>query len=829
MAISMQEFQPIASLEQFDSRSGNVIERLLFNHRFLVVLLCTLITVVLAGFALRVELNASFLKTIPNQHPYILNFLRYENEVKGLGNAVRIVVEAQPGEDIFSQSYIGVLKEINDEVYLLPGVDRAFMKSLWMPSVRWTGVTADGYEGGPVLPDDYDGSPASIAAVRDNVLRSGEVGQLVAPDFRSSILYLPLVEQEGQRLDYGALSAHLEDIRARYEARGVTLHITGFAKVMGDLIAGLYAILGFFAFALLVTAIILYAFTRCLRSTLLVLATTLVGVVWLIGTLPLLGFELNPYSILVPFLIFAIGVSHGAQKMNGIMQDIGRGTHRLIAARYTFRRLFVAGATALLADAVGFAVLTLIDIPVIRELALIASLGVGILIFTNLALLPILLSYTGVSPKAAARSLREEHASAAQADRNGLWRFLDLFTRRGPAAWVIAGALALGVGGFLVSEHVKIGDLDAGAPELRADSRYNRDNNYLVRNYQAGSDVFVVFGRTQPGHCADYESLLQVDALEWTLRQSGVVEGTSSFAGLVRRASAGMNEGSLKWYDLVANQDLINGSAARAPRELFNATCDLLSIYIHLKDHKADTLNEIVGMIDGFVAQNPTTGIHFELAAGNAGIEAATNQVVKSTNNRMLFGVYLAVILLCVLAFRSWRAVLCAVLPLILTSILVEALMVWLGIGIKVSTLPVIALGVGIGVDYALYVLSVMLTWMRNGATLSEAYYRALLFTGRVVIFTGCTLAVGVGAWAFSPIKFQADMGILLTFMFIWNMFGALVLIPALASFLLPARSNTSMAEEGAAACAQVSSLPSRPQPEAQRPITSLMQSENLQ
>ncbi|WP_276808116.1 efflux RND transporter permease subunit [Castellaniella defragrans] len=794
MAVSNQEFESIASVEQFDHRSGNAVERLLFNHRGLIVLLCALITAVLGFSALRVELNASFLKTIPNQHPYVLNFLKYENEVKGLGNAVRIVVEAPQGGDIFAPGYIDALKEINDEVYVLPGVDRAFMKSMWMPAVRWTGVTDEGYEGGPVMPDDYDGSPASIAAFRDNVLRSGEIGQLVAADFRSSIIYVPLVEQVGQRLDYGDLSERLEDIRARYEARGVTVRITGFAKVMGDLIAGLYDILAFFAFALAVTAVILYLFTRCLRSTLLVIATTMIGIVWLIGLLPILGYELNPYSILVPFLIFAIGVSHGAQKMNGIMQDVGRGTHRLIAARYTFRRLFVAGVTALLADVVGFAVLMIIDIPVIRELALIASLGVGILILTNLALLPILLSYTGVSPAAAARSLHQERLSALPSGRPALWRFLDLFTRRAPAAWAIAVALALGAGGFLVSKQVKIGDLDAGAPELRADSRYNIDNDYLVKHYQAGSDVFVVFGRTEPGRCADYQNLLQVDALEWALRQSPVVEGTSSFAGLVRRASAGMNEGSLKWYDLVANQHLINGSAARAPRELFNATCDLLSVYAHLKDHKADTLDEVVGIVQAFAAAHPSHGIRFELAAGNAGIEAATNQVVKSANNRMLFGVYAAVTLLCLIAFRSWRAVLCAVLPLVLTSILVEALMVWLGMGIKVSTLPVIALGVGIGVDYALYVLSVTQAWLRTGATLSEAYYRALVFTGRVVVFTGCTLAIGVGAWAFSSIKFQADMGILLTFMFLWNMLGALILIPALARFLLPTRRGAAAA-----------------------------------
>ena len=143
------------------------------------------------------------------------------------------------------------------------------------------------------------------------------------------------------------------------------------------------------------------------------------------------GFELDPYSILVPFLVFAIGVSHGAQKMNGIMQDIGRGTHKLVAARYTFRRLFLAGLTALLADAVGFAVLMVIDIPVIRELALTASIGVAVLIFTNLLLLPVLLSYTGVSAKAArAQPARGARGDARPAASARLWTLLDRFTTR---------------------------------------------------------------------------------------------------------------------------------------------------------------------------------------------------------------------------------------------------------------------------------------------------------------------------------------------------------------------------------------------------------------
>jgi len=783
-------FHPVASLAGFDAHSGNALERLLFNYRKAVILVCALITAALGYQLAGLRLNASFADAIPTHHPFIQNYLANETELKGLSNVVRVIVVKRGEGDIFDPEYLTALQGLNDEVYNLPGVDRSFVRSLWMPAVRWLATTDEGYEGGPVMPDDYDGSPASLHALRENVMRSGEVGQLVAPDLKSSVIYVPMMEvspETGERLDYGQLSRRLEELRAKYGDRGVDVRIIGFAKVMGDLIEGLYAILGFFALSVAVTAAILLHFTRCLRSTALVIGCTLVAVVWLLGLLPLIGFQLNPYSILIPFLIFAIGVSHGAQKMNGIMQDIGRGAHKLVAARYTFRRLFLAGATALIADAVGFAVLKLIDIPVIGNLATIASIGVGILIFTNLALLPVLLSYTGVSAAAAARSLKEESAGRDTGPQKAvLWRWLDYFTGRKYASIALAVALAIGAGAYGASLKLQIGDLDSGAPELRPGSRYNLDNAYLTAHYHAGTDVLAVMVKTPTGQCANYDTLMKVDALEWSLRQLDAVETTSSLAGLTRRAAAGMNEGNLKWYDLVSNQGLINGSTARAPRELFNDTCDLLTVQVFLKDHKAETLKRVVDRVEAFAAENDTEGARFLLAAGNAGIEAATNEVVKESNARMLLGVYAAVIILCAIAFRSWQAIVCAVLPLALTSVLAEALMVALGIGVKVATLPVIALGVGIGVDYALYIMSVTLTLLRQGDSLSRAYYGALAFTGRVVVFTGLTLSVGVASWMFSPIKFQADMGVLLAFMLIANMIGALILIPAIAAFLFP-------------------------------------------
>ncbi|WP_457446662.1 efflux RND transporter permease subunit [Roseateles sp. P5_E4] len=784
--------QPVVTqLDDFDTRSGSWAERLLFNHRPWVMLLCLLATLWLGQQAFKLTLNASFEKTIPTSHPYIANYLAHKADLGGQGNALRIVVEARKGT-IYDKHYLEVLQKISDEIYLMPGVDRPFMKSLWTANTRWVAVTEEGLDGNTVMGDSYDGSPAALAEVRANVERSGEIGQIVAGDAKSSIVFVPLLDvnpKTGQALDYGELGRQVEALRAKYDSDAIALHVTGFAKVMGDLIEGLQQVLVFFAVALVICAGVLWAYTRCVRSTALVVACSLIAVVWQFGLLALLGYALDPYSVLVPFLVFAIGMSHGAQKMNGIMQDVGRGTHRVVAARYTFRRLFVAGLTALLCDAVGFAVLALIKIQAIQDLALVASIGVAVLIFTNLVLLPILLSYVGVGAAAAKRSLRDDPEFNPKAGSSWMWRQLDRFTQRGPALVALGASAALAVAGYAVSTRLHVGDLDPGAPELRADSRYNRDNDYVTQHYAASSDILVVMVATPEDQCTRYGTLAKVDQLAWQLEQLPGVESTNSMAALSKLAMVGYNEGQLKWYELIPNDSALGGVQTRAPRELFNQGCSFLSLYVYLKDHKAETLGTVVATVEDFIAKNSTKDERFMLAAGSAGIAAATNIVVKQAMNQMLWWVYGAVVVLCWVTFRSWRAVVVAVLPLVLTSILCEALMVGLGMGVKVATLPVIALGVGIGVDYALYVLSVMLARLRAGESLSAAYLHALQFTGRVVMLTGVTLALAVGTWALSPIKFQADMGILLAFMFVWNMVGALVLVPALAHWLLkPAR-----------------------------------------
>ncbi len=768
--------------DQFTSMAG-LLEMKMFSYRKVFLAVFALVTFVLAWQATGIRPDASFEKMIPLNHTYIQNYLNNKNRMQGGENQLRIAVEVKDG-DIFSAEFIQTLQDVNDAVFFLPGVDRSQMRSIWMPSVRWLEVTIDGFAGGPVIPKNYDGSQESLDKLRQNIMKSGEVGRLVSNDFRSAVIEVPLLEvnpETGARLDYQVFSHRLEkDIRERFNSDLVAIHIVGFAKLVGDLLDGIISISMFALVTIVFTFLMLYSYSRCLRSSLLPLLCSLIAVVWQLGLLNILGQGLDAFSVLVPFLIFAIGVSHGVQIINGVAHEASTGVSALNCAQRTFRHLFWPGMLALTSDGLGFATLFVIDIGVIQGLAIAASIGVAVVILTNLLLLPILISYSGVSQRCI------EKAQSRKNDQSVIWRFLALPTRRSFARLTLVNSLILILIGGYFSQQLLVGDLDKGAPELRPDSVYNLDNQYLVDHYATSSDVLIVMAKTFKDGCSSYYVMKAIEDLQWQLNQTPGVQSTHSLVSLAKQVIVGTNEGNLRWYGLPDDQEVLNSAIARdVPASLMDADCSLAPLMVFLDDHKAETLDRVIEVVKGYQEKQQGIDVTFELAAGNAGIEAATNDEISAAQYLMLSYVYAVVILLCYLTFKSWRAVTCIIFPLILTSILCQALMAILGIGVKVATLPVIALGVGIGVDYGIYIYSRLESFLARGYNLQDAYRETLATTGKAVFFTGFTLAIGVCTWIFSPIKFQADMGILLTFMFIWNMLGAIWLLPAMAYFLI--------------------------------------------
>ena len=333
------------------------------------------------------------------------------------------------------------------------------------------------------------------------------------------------------------------------------------------------------------------------------------------------------------------------------------------------------------------------------------------------------------------------------------------------------------------SEQVRIGDTQAGVPELRQGSRYNADTRVITSKFSIGVDILSVLVETVPNGCVDYDVVSLMDQFEGHIRTVPGVQSVISLPAMAKIVNAGYSEGSLKWRILPRNQQAL--AQAVSPIEtstgLLNRDGSVMPIMIFLSDHKAETLRAVTDATKAFAAAHPSPKAKFLLASGNAGVMAATNEVVQAAQTPIVLWVFGAVIVLCLITFRSVKATLCIVVPLAIVSWLAYALMVYLGIGLKTSTLPVVALGVGIGVDYGIYLFARLNTALNAGEYFEDAMAVALKDTGAAIVFTGLTLAIGVSTWIFSSLKFQADMGLLLTFMFLVNMLGAIVLLPAMA------------------------------------------------
>ncbi len=758
----------------------------MFRHRTPLVCVFAALTVLMGWFALQLRVDASFHKSLPLEHGYIRTFVKHERQFGG-ANRVMVALRVERG-DIFTPEFFEALKKVTDEVTFLPAVDRAQVQSIRTPNVRFIEVIDDGLSAGNVVPAEFPATPtaADFARIRENIIKSGRLGQLVANDFTGAMVIGQLSEvdpQTGAKVDYNRVAAALEAIRERVERESkgaIKVHIIGFAKFIGDVGDGARGVLALFAVSIVVTALLVWNYAGRWKLAAAPIVCSLVAVVWQLGALTALGYGIDPFSILVPFLVFAIGVSHGVQKICTFRNEVFKGQDGPTAARAAFMQLIVPGIVALLTDTVGFITMLVIKIPAIQELAITASLGVSVIAITNFFLLPLLLSYLRLPPSYATWVARR------RAKGDVLWRRLAYGMKPRPSMIIIVIGLALGIWGERTASRIHIGDTQAGRPELHPNSRYNLDTSMIASKFSISADVMSVIVETVPNGSVDYEVVSLMDELEGRLLRVPGVQSVMSLTSIAKIYNTYFNEGSLKWRILPRNQQAL--AQAASPIEtssgFLNADASVMPIMIFLTDHKAETLRAVTDAVKEFAAAHPSPKARFLLASGPAGVMAATNEVVEAAEKPILYWVFGAVIALCLITFRCGRATLCIVVPLAIVNYLAYALMVYLDIGLKTSTLPMVALGVGIGVDYGIYIFARLQTALKAGEYFEDAMFGALRDAGAAVVFTGLTLAIGVSTWVFSNLKFQADMGLLLTFMFLVNMVGAIFLLPAMARWL---------------------------------------------
>ena len=881
-------------------------ERLIFGNRVVVLIIFALITAIMAYGAVQLRVDAGFKKMIPLQHEYMRTFLDYEKDFGG-ANRILIAVMDKSG-DMFNQPFFQTMENITRDAKTIDSVDAARVSSIFTPNVRFVEVVEDGFAGGNVIPqtftpnvDGFHATPDQFATIKANIEKASIVGRLVAKDFSGAMVWVDLVPEDparGVKVDYNKIAGELEDIRHKYENEHTTVAIIGFAKMVGDISDGARSVIVFFFVTILFTWLLLFAYSLSWKLASLTVACALVAVVWMLGALHLLGFGIDPMNMLTPFLIFAIAVSHGEQMINRFRGEIffgglEQGTVEqlrarerfavppLVAARRSFAALLVPGSVALIAGCLGFATILIIPVRIIFELAVTATVGVALTILTDLILLPVLLSYCQLRNLDGKREYRLRQLT--QFDK--LWAILTHLSRPVPAAIVIILGLAAWAAAANYGSRVLVGDAQKGVAELRPEARYNRDAELISDKFALGVDILNVIAEGAPNACTtSYPVMETLDRFAWDMRNVDGVAQVITLPMAAKIVNGGWNEGNIRWRVLPRDNDTLRQDTQGFETDsgLLNADCSAMPVMMFLTDHRATTIDRVIDAVkkfrdDNHVFAGPDVNLreklakqggdagkdqlNLRLATGNVGVMAATNDEVRAVDRKMLYLLYAAVFGMCLLSFRSPRAALCIVLPLVLVTELGHSLMVWLDIGKKVNTLTVLALGVGIGVDYAIYIFARMreamtysvefaaadvnrdftltaeelkdferdmgldaaaasglavgdrtaagasalqpgftdldqnkdgvvsrqeyVTGHGGGRTLSESYFIALKTTGIAIFYTALTLAVGVGTWVFSELKFQADMGVMLTFMFVVNMLAAIVFLPALCRWLL--------------------------------------------
>jgi predicted RND superfamily exporter protein len=819
------------------NRFQRAAETLVFGNRIAVLLVFTLITAAMAYFASQLRVDAGFKKMIPLQHEYMQTFLDYEQNFGG-ANRILIAVMDKSG-NMFNQPFFQTMENITQDAKAIEHVDEARVSSIFTPNVRFVEVVEDGFAGGNVIPatftpnvDGFQATPEQFATIRANIEKASIVGRLVAKDFSGAMVWVDLVPEDpahGVTIDYTKINDQLEAIRHKYENEHTTVAIIGFAKMIGDISNGAKSVIVFFFITIAFTWLLLFAYSASVKLASLTVFCALVAVVWMLGALRLLGFGIDPMNMLTPFLIFAIAVSHGEQMINrfrgelffggledGTVEELSQrsGVDARTAARLAFRMLLVPGAVALIAGCIGFATILIIPVRIIFELAVTATVGVALIILTDLVLLPVLLSFCQLRNLERKRAYRLRQLTKF----DKLWAVLARLSRPLPAAIVILLGIAIWAAAANFGKKVMIGDAQKGVAELKSDARYNRDAVLISDKFALGVDILNVIAEGAPNACTtSYPVMETLDRFAWHMRN---VEGVAQVITLPMAAkivNGGWNEGNIRWRVLPRDNDTLRQDTQGFETDsgLLNADCSAMPVMMFLTDHRAPTIDRVIAAVKQFRSDNHafvaganlrdtltkqandataegktfvSDQVNLRLATGNVGVMAAINDEVRAVDHTMLYLLYAAVFLMCLISFRNPLAALCIVLPLVLVTELGHSLMVELDIGKKVNTLTVLALGVGIGVDYAIYIFARMRESMKQGRPLTESYFIALKTTGIAIFYTALTLAVGVGTWVFSELKFQADMGVMLTFMFVVNMIAAIVFLPALCRWLLKPR-----------------------------------------
>lgn len=752
------------------------------RRRAWVVGCLAVVTLVLSWFAVGIEVRTVFEDMLPSRHDYIKTHEKFK-ETFGSSNLVTIMVEVKEG-DVFRMPVLEKVRNITLGLREVSAVNQYQITSLASKKLKEVQASTDGIVTRPLMWPDLPADAEALAALKEAVLRNPLVyGPYVSRDLQATLITVDFIDRD---LDYGTAFREIRALVAKVADDSVNIRVVGDPILFGWVDHYVPETINLVAAALAVTLAMLFILLRTWRGVLLPLLAGVVSAIWALGICRILGIHFEPLVIVVAMLITSRAVSHSVQIVNRFDDELGSiavgkesAKH---AAKIALADLFRPGMLGVIADAGCMAVVALSPIPMLQKLTVLAVVWVLTLTVSAVILTPVLLSYIR-KPHGHVHPINLVPVARKVLDL-GVWIATSRFRYINIVCSVIVTVVA-GIYAF----NLKIGDANPGSPILWPDSTYNTDSAAINSRFQGVDRMFIVVGEDGKDQLLKTnEILLAMNHFQRFIEAQPEIGGSISIADVLPVVNSTLREGNPRYLELGGNQQ-INGSlvaildSVSEPGDIDRFADTKYAngaVTMMFRDRQGETIRTAVARIKEFIERHPLIDGNWQLAGGVIGVMAAVNEVILSGQIEAVALALLVLVVICTIVYRSTVAGMLFMLPVIISNTLTFSFMAWKGIGMNINTVPVAALGIGLGVDYAFYIADRIKEEIAAGSTPEHAIHQSLHSAGLGVVITASVLIVSTILWWASSLKFQAEMGLLMAIWLGISATSALFVMPSI-------------------------------------------------
>ncbi|HJW24716.1 MAG TPA: MMPL family transporter [Rhodocyclaceae bacterium] len=756
-------------------------EEWIFANPKIVLSLILAVTVLFSFAVPKLQVYSDFSDLLPQNHRYIKVYNRLKENFGG-ANMIVMAIEVEQGT-LFNDETLKLIHEATQGLDSLPGVNHNLVSSLTHRTARKVYLDE---EGGFASAAYYDPAKthrtvAELEQLKKDVIANPTIyGLLVSPDMKAALIKAQLNEAD---IDYRKTFEALQQVRSSLERPGHKIHVTGNPVLTGWVYTYLNQIVAILAYTLALLAGLLVVYFRRLYGIALPLLGIALSSIWGLGFMALMGINLEPLALPIPFLIAARATSHGVQLVVRYYEELAVVKEARKAARNALDALFRPGSLAIIVDAVGIAVLVLGAAPFNHKLGLSAGFWGFSVIFTVHFMVPLALTILPQPKK-------------TENGNQGVRNFLGAFMARtggteGGARSILLLTLIGAIGATYLVSKVQLGESEPGSPLLHRDHDYNQSTTAINHLFPGSEELHVVARTDDKQGIRRPEVMAAIERFQAHMLSDPALGGTKALPGVVRVVNRLTHNDDPRWMQLPDTTDEIGGLMfaymASSPipgalKEFVNPEEDQADMVFYYKDHQAATINRVVALAEEGIRdiEKEVPGLHIELGGGIIGVTAAGNQALHTDHMLIIPAVMILAFVLVMAYYGSVHAGWLMVLPMLFSTLMTYAYMGAMNIGISVNTVPVIAVGVGVGIDYAVYFMDRIREEYAGLRNMKQAVINAVATTGYAVSFTAATLIAGVVMWIFmSDLRFQSDAAVLLSFMLVVNALAAMLIVPS--------------------------------------------------